>query len=484
MQEDVLSAVFDAMPFLMFYKDTRNNIIRVNRTVADSFGVTPDDMADTPTSRWYPDEAEDYYADDLEVIQTGRPKLGIVEQVVVNGEKRWVRTDKFPTRAADGSIDGVVLLAHDITESKRLAEQLERSQRMESVGRLAGGIAHDFNNLLTAIRGFAALARRDAEHGKNLAEYLALIEESCDRAGRLNQALLGFARRQISRPRPTDLDQLLIGWLGMLRRVLPENIAIDTRFGSGRPVLVDPGQIEQVVLNLVLNARDAMRGGGRLTITTSPAGTGSEAQVRLEIRDNGCGMGPELASRIFEPFFSTRPGGAGLGLSMCFGILEQHHGSIRVESEPGEGTSFEVLLPAAGSAPAPAIETPVRRAEAARGGETVLIVEDEPRVRRVTESLLLAAGYTVESTGDSRRALEVTGPFDLLLTDVVMPEVSGYELAEHLTRRGVVRKVLLMTGHSQEALERTQDGGEDWPLLTKPFGPFEIAEAVRQALES
>jgi len=391
------------------------------------------------------------------------------------------------TALVEGGETELVVVSRDVTETRALEQDLLRAQKMESIGRLAGGIAHDFNNVLTALIGHAEEARSDPDDPVRVKGELDEIVLGAERAARLTQQLLAFARRQVIAPRVIDLGALLIGLREMLRRLLGEGISlairVDPALGSVR---ADPGQIEQVVVNLVLNARDAMPEGGRVSIEAANLRVepGSE-WVQLSVADTGCGIDADTASHLFEPFFTTKPNGlgTGLGLATCYGIVQQAGGEIRVASEPGRGTRFDVLLPrveAAAVEPAPA---PI--GEARGGHETVLVVEDESMVRRVTVRNLEAKGYRVLAATDGVEALDLLetqgDAIALVVSDVVMPRLGGPALAERIALRWPRVRVLLVSGYANDA---TLPSGAAAAFLHKPFSRDELARAVRAAIDA
>ncbi len=383
----------------------------------------------------------------------------------------------------------------------RLEEQLRQSQKLEALGRLAGGVAHDFNNLLTAILGYCELAaaqmRRD---GRNYPE-VAEIGRAGRRAADLTRQLLAFSRRQAFRPRHLRLNQVVSEMEQMLRRLIRADIELVTILEPDlHGVVADPGQVEQVITNLVVNACDAMPAGGRLTIATSnvavderlvrryPALTPGD-YVRLEVGDTGEGIAAAVRESIFEPFFTTkRVGeGTGLGLSVVYGLVEQSGGHILVESELGQGATFSVYLPRARAAAGGRAEEPAPAPVVRGGGETILLVEDEALVRKLASRILAGGGYRILEAAGGPEALEVAttfdGPIDLLLTDVVMPELPGPDLAAEVIRVRPGLKVLFMSGYNEQALGR--DGGilSGAPLLHKPFGSSELLACVAEVLE-
>jgi two-component system cell cycle sensor histidine kinase/response regulator CckA len=398
----------------------------------------------------------------------------------------------------DGRPVGIEAICRDLSERKQLEEQLRQAQRLEAIGRLAGGIAHDFNNLLTVIGGYTdeLLAQGDPDSETELKEIAAAAE----RATILTRQLLAFSRRQLLQPRIISLNEVIDGIMPMLRRLIGEDIDLVASLDPGLDnILADPNQIDQVLLNLVINARDAMPQGGKLTIETGNAeldenylADHAEARVgahaTLAVSDNGVGMDNETVARIFEPFFTTKAVGAGtgLGLSTVYGIVKQSGGNVWVYSEPGKGTTFKVYLPAA--AEPLAIDERVRtEIMTATGTETVLVVEDEEALRELAAGMLRKRGYTVFATGSSTEALRLADEqrdrIDLLLTDLVMPEMNGPELAKQITARIPGARVLYMSGYADEAVTRNGILETGTAYLEKPFSASELAQKVRDALD-
>jgi two-component system, cell cycle sensor histidine kinase and response regulator CckA len=402
-------------------------------------------------------------------------------------------------RDDDGAAKFFIAVVEDIADRKRLEADLLQARKMESVGRLAGGVAHDFNNLLTAILGYGEMLERRLAGDERSQAQLAQIQEAGERASRLTRQLLAFARRQVIEPRVVDLNALVLGMEGMLRRLIGEHIELDSRLGEGVwGVRADPSQLEQLLLNLVVNARDAMPEGGRITMTTSalvleePVRRGEELPagryVRFVVTDTGEGMTDEVKAHVFEPFFTTKEKeqGTGLGLATCYGIVKQSGGDIEVVSQPGRGSSFIIVLPAADAV----VEAgePVSVAGALLGGsERVLVVEDEAAVATMIRDVLVARGYTVVTAADGVEALqrveqEAFEP-ELLVTDVVMPHMGGPELAAALRASRPALKVVFASGYSPEAIGRGTLNA-DTVFLQKPFSPAALAHAVRQVLDS
>ena len=381
-------------------------------------------------------------------------------------------------------------------ELSRTQDQLAQAQKMEAIGRLAGGVAHDFNNLLTVIKGRSQLILHRLGPDDPLRRQVTLVEETAERAASLTRQLLAFSRKQVLEPRILDLNAVVEGIEKMLRRLIGEDIELRVRLWPGLwAVRADPGQLEQVIVNLVVNARDAMPGGGHLTVETAnveppfpaPVDTSPDGCVRLSVRDTGVGMSAGTQARLFEPFFTTKEvgKGTGLGLAMVYGIIKQSGGSIAVRSEPGSGTSFDILFPRVqGVVEEPAASRPL--GEAPGGGETILLVEDEDSVRDLAREILEARGYTVLPARDGSHALEIAeghpGAIALLLTDVVMPGMSGPQLAHRiLTVRPTVR-VLYVSGYTDRAIG-SGEGPPAVALLQKPFNPGVLAGKVRETLD-
>ncbi len=391
------------------------------------------------------------------------------------------------------------LLEHVEVERERqaLEERLRRSQRLESVGQLAGGIAHDFNNLLVVILNYAGFVREELAEDDARAADLREIEKAAERGAALTRQLLLFSQRKVTTPVVLDLDEVIEGLDGLLTRSLGRQVEMRyARSGELWPVEADPGNVEQILVNLVVNARDAIGGAGSIVVATAnmeltaadatgldvPAGR----YVRLTVTDDGCGMEPATLGRAFEPFFTTKPQGegTGLGLATVYGIVTQAGGGVSLRSERGAGTTVSIHLPVTDKSPAPpAVEEPRERPRT--GAERILVVDDEASVRALVERVLTSAGYRVEvaASGDAALACWAGSaePFDLVLSDVVMPGLSGLELAAHLHTADPGQRVRLMSGFSEELLSR--EGVEADRILTKPFNAEALLAAVRDDLE-
>ncbi len=409
-----------------------------------------------------------------------------------DGTVRWVYSKAIPVCDADGQVVRVVGVATDVTERRQLEAEYRHAQKMEALGQLAAGVAHDFNNLLTVIGGNASLLKMADVSSAELRECCDEIVTAADSATNLTKQLLMFSRKNVVCRAEVDLDEVVDKFARMLERLVGADVRLKRERGN-RPamVLADASMLEQVLLNLAVNARDAMPEGGELTVTTSqrsPAREGG-AWACLSVRDNGAGIPPGLQSRLFEPFFTTKePGrGTGLGLATVFGIVQQHNGRIEVESEPGKGSVFHVYLPVS-MAIRRVPTTAVRRVPTGQGDETILVVEDEGSVRLLVARLLRRYGYTVYEAESGTGALEVWrrhgDEIDLLLTDMVMPDgLTGYELAKRLCGEKPDLKVLLTSGYSADLASRHQSWSDEYGFLQKPYDPPRLASALRQALD-
>ena len=408
---------------------------------------------------------------------------------------------------ADPVVEAVVVNYHDVTERKRaeaalheLEEQHRQVQKMEAVGRLASGVAHDFNNLLTVITSYAQLLLEDFPPDDPRRGDLAEIQKAAADAAGLTRQLLAFSRQQVIEPKLVTLDEVVANAQKMLKRLIGEDITLVT-MPSEAPatVRIDPGQLEQVIMNLAVNARDAMPTGGRITIETVtveldetyaqshwPATPGRFA--KLVVSDTGVGMDEQTRERIFEPFFTTKEvgKGTGLGLATVYGIVKQSGGFIEVDSEPGQGSTFSIFIPVVDE-PAGRLTTPMLSTEASRGTETVLLAEDAPGVRAAARQILERYGYSVLEAPSAQAALDVAarhaGLIHLLLTDVVMPEMSGRRLADRFSGLRPDARVLYMSGYTDDAVVRHGVQDESMAFLQKPFTPQTLARKVRQVLD-
>ena len=418
--------------------------------------------------------------------------------VAAEGWTAWIRDIVSPERTADGTrlLRG---FRFDVTERKRLEEQLYGAQKMEAVGRLAGGIAHDFNNIITAILGYASFIQTQLRDDDPLREDVAEIGRAANRAANLTQQILAFARRRVIQPRVVILNDLVRGVEKMLRRLSGESVEVVIRAEDALwPVKVDPGQLEQVIVNLVVNARDAMPDGGRLTIETANAtlhdspgqrpAIVSGPYVMISVSDTGVGMDEQTKARIFEPFFTTkRVGeGTGLGLATCYGIVKQASGYIWAFSEIGKGTTLRIYLPCADEAP-DALDSVEAQLPGPGGHETILLAEDQPQVRTLAERALTNRGFTVLTAENGEQAVQIAtdheGPIQLLLTDIVMPIMGGREAADRITAARPDIRVLFMSGYSEQDVTNPTLSASTSGFIAKPFTPKELEHAVRAVLD-
>lgn len=412
------------------------------------------------------------------------------EVIGIDGTRRWLRTQACPLRDRHGAITAVLGISRDITGQRELEAQLRHSQKMEAIGQLAGGIAHDFNNVLTVIMGFATTLLEDDGDAELRRVATTHIVEAAERAAALTRQLLAFGRRQIMQPQDADLNDLISNLAKMVRRLLGEDIDLQLDLSPRPlPVYADPGLIDQVLMNLVINARDAMPSGGVLRITTAMRSSEAGDQATVSVADTGTGIPAAALPRIFDPFYTTKaPGkGSGLGLATAFGIVAQHNGRIDVSSEPGRGTTFVVTLPSAAPARLPQKEH-VRGSVDGGGHETVLVVEDEPAVRLLTRSVLERGGYHVIEAANGADGLRASAQssrrIDLLLTDVVMPDgMSGCELADRMQSVNADLRVVLTSGYSPDLAGRELSLKRRQWFLQKPAPPHAILDAVRRALD-
>jgi two-component system, cell cycle sensor histidine kinase and response regulator CckA len=471
-------------------------------------GFTPDELSRDPVL-WreivFPADRP-LLAEQTRQLLAGEQVRPLEHRIVrKDGVVRWVRNTLVPRFDRSGALVAYDALIADVTERRLLQEQLLEAQKMEGIGRLAGGVAHDFNNLLTAILGYLEMARLDMpddlgpDHA--LRSDLAEVAAASQRAASLTRQLLTFASKQLVAPERLDLSALVADLLKMLRPLLGEDVVVETDL-EPEPATIeaDPGQIQQLLVNLAVNARDAMPDGGRFVIETATEdvteafaaehpGMSAGRHVSLSVTDTGCGMTDEVRSHLFEPFFTTkeRGKGTGLGLATCHGIVHKIGGQILVFSDLGRGTTFHILLPCvAGKADARPVAT--ENAPAPVGNETILLVEDEPVVRRLAVLGLRFRGYTVLEAADGAEAIEIAqgnlGRIDLVVSDVVMPGLSGPELLKRLSTITPTARRLLVSGHAEEAVLPGGPREVDAEFLPKPFTPDRLARKIREVLDA
>jgi PAS domain S-box-containing protein len=501
----ILQNIIAHIPCAVFWKDRQSVMVGCNELAARNTGLgSPAEAVGKTDYETAATRAEaDFYREcDRQVMESGRPLLNIEEtQRRPDGRVEHLLTSKVPLRNPAGEVIGILGVYTDITERKLLEEQLLQAQKMEAVGRLAGGVAHDFNNLLTIINGYSEMLQADPGLGRAARDLIAEIGRAGERAASLTRQLLAFSRKQILAPQVLNLNDLLAEMEKMLRRLIGEDIELITAPASGLGrVKVDPVQFQQVLLNLIVNARDAMPQGGKLILETSnvdrngkgdagPAKGAPGRYVMVAVRDSGIGMDEPTLSHLFEPFFTTKAQGkgTGLGLAMVYGTVRQSGGHVEVESAPGQGTTFRVFLPRVTEE----IDKPAEAGDSARlpgGSETVLLAEDEDGVRTLAATILRASGYRVLEARDGTEAVLVnqkhSGPLDLLLTDVLMPGLNGRQVADLLSPARPGLKVLFMSGHAEDAVFRHGVLGSGRSLLQKPFTRTALARKVREVLDA
>jgi two-component system cell cycle sensor histidine kinase/response regulator CckA len=489
---EVLHAMFTASPLAIIITGLDGHVQLWNPAAQRLFGWSEQEVLGVPLPT-IPDES----SDDAVELRARRLQAGPVGGRDVKRRRRDgflidVNVSAAVIRDGAGSPNRVLVLVQDIRDRKRLEAQFLQAQKMEAVGQLAGGIAHDFNNLLTVITSYSDFLLADLSPEDPKREEVAQIRSAADAATALSRQLLVFSRNQVLQPQVVSLNDIVSGSHKLLKRLIGADIelvlSLDKELGLTE---VDPGQIEQVVMNLAINARDAMLSGGKVVVETRNTfdATTNSARVTLAVSDNGVGMDASTQARIFEPFFTTKdPGkGTGLGLATVYSIVNQYDGTIHVYSEPGVGTTFKIHLPRVDS-PTPAVSQPQESPEALHGTECILVVEDAAAVRAVTRQVLERFGYTVLEAPDGptalRLAAKVHGAIDLLLTDVVMPGMSGRLLAEQFRAARPNTKVLFASGYTDDAILHHGVLEMGMPYIQKPFTPEALARKVRDTLRA
>ncbi|HTS19711.1 MAG TPA: PAS domain S-box protein [Verrucomicrobiae bacterium] len=496
-----LAAIVEFSNDAIVGKDLNGIITSWNAAAERLYGYPAAEAIGRPVDLIIPTDRSHEWRDILDRTRRGEHISHFeTERVGKGGRKLNVSLSVSPIKGSSGDIVGAAVIARDISERLRLQQQLLQSRKVEAIGRLAGGVAHDFNNILTTIIGYCDLTREELGDGHSARTNIDEISGAAERAASLTRQLLAFSRKQTMQPKVLDLNAVLENLDKLLRRLIGEDIELVTKLAPdlGR-VKADPGQIEQVIMNLAVNAREAMPNGGQLLLETAAVTLDRESAhlpedvqpgeyVMIAVTDTGVGMTEEVKTRVFEPFFTTKPQGqgTGLGLSMCYGIIKQSGGHISVYSELNHGTTFKIFLArvaesaAQNSAALPAV--PVKR-----GTETILLVEDDPAVRTLNARLLRANGYTVVEANNGRDALRVaeqqpSGGIDLLLTDVIMPEMGGKELAQRFQTVYPKMKVLFCSGYTQEAIDRGGVLDPETAFLQKPFTPTTLTWKIREVL--
>ncbi|MEP7049777.1 MAG: PAS domain-containing protein [Pseudomonadota bacterium] len=504
--EDLLQGIVEKAPTLIYVKDLDGRYLLVNRHMAEVIGVDAASVLGKTVFELYaPEQAQALAAFDQRVLAAGQALEGEEEVLRADGVHTYI-TIKAPLTDASGRVYALCGIATDITARKRAEaalrhseEQLLQAQKMEAIGNLAAGIAHDFNNLLSVILGYSSLLAQSMDPGDARRADVEEIERAGTRAAALTQQLLAFGRKQLLQPKLIKLSGVVAGVETMLRRLIGEDIELTVRASRDLCcVRADPSRMEQIIVNLAVNSRDAMPRGGKLIIETANVdldeagaahvGVVPGRYVMLTVTDNGNGMDRATQARIFEPFFTTKEigKGTGLGLATVFGIVQQSGGSTCVDSEPGKGTTFSVYLPRVDTTEEGERQSPYPVVGALEGSETILLVEDEEQVRALVRTVLQRLGYRVleaQSGGDALLVAEKhSGSIDLLLTDVIMPHISGPQLAQRLSR--LVVKVLYMSGYTEDSIVRQGVVDSSIAFLQKPVTPEVLVRKVREVLDS
>ncbi|MBI5115958.1 response regulator [Candidatus Poribacteria bacterium] len=493
---------FENVADVIYTTDSEFHITSVSPSVVSLLGYTPGEIIGRSIAELNiisPDYIERAYGNTIRVLAGEHSGPTEYEFIAKDGTKRFGEVTGAPL-FKDGKVIAVISVARDTTRHRQLEAQLRQAQKLEAVGQLAGGVAHDFNNLLTVILGRVQLALMGLTANSPMYENLSEIQAAGERAADLTRQLLTFSRKQVMQPKNMNLNDTLSGMKKLLRRLIREDIELQIELAADlQNVTMDPGQMEQVIVNLVVNARDAMPEGGRIVIETSNveldenyarehAGVKQGNYVLLAVTDTGHGISKEIQARIFEPFFTTKPEGkgTGLGLSTVYGIVKQHGGNVWVYSEEGSGSTFKVYLPAMLEKEEPESQSP-ERVQMPQGKETILLVEDESSVRTLAAKVLSGLGYTIREAKNGRNAIDLLqndAAHDLLITDIVMPEMSGIKLAEDYNHRFPNGKILFISGYADRAVHRDGMLKAGAEMLQKPFTPQKLAQKVREVLDN
>ena len=496
-----LAAIVDSSDDAIIGKDLDGRITAWNRGAERIYGYTSEEMLGQNIALLAPRDRPDEIPQILESIRRGESIEHFDSvRIAKDGRRVDVSVSISPIREAGGRVIGASAIARDITAQKHAEEHLRQAQKMEAIGRLAGGMAHDFNNILGIITACTELLRTRIDAKSDVGQYVTNMRKAVDRGASLTRQLLAFSRKNVVQPQVLDLNERLKDVTKLLRPLMGEDVEIVISPRTDAAIVeADPGQLDQIVLNLAVNARDAMPSGGKFILETSKVRTDEVFSqmhtpmtagnyVLLAVSDTGVGMDPATVSKIFEPFFTTKEvgKGTGLGLAMVYGIVEQAGGHIWVYSEPRRGTTFKIYLPSAehklGAAAKMELETLTPR----RDGVTVLLVEDDELMRQLTRQLLEEHGYQILEARDGQTALEIasshSGQIDLLLTDVVMRGVSGPELVSRLNGSRPAMKTVYMSGYTGELIARDDIATQDIPLLEKPFTRAGLLQTLHQAL--
>ncbi len=493
--------VYEVAPLAFVLWDRDRRVTGWNRRAEEMFGWSRDEVTGRDFLEFLvPDSDRPGVEGAVERMVAGAlPSRGINRNLTRRGEIITCEWSNTVFRGSAGRVEEILSLALDITERRRLEGELFQSRKMESIGRLAGGVAHDLNNMLTPIIGYADMLLLDAPMDEAHLDGLIQIKEAAERARDITHQLLAFSRKQVFVMKTVDLGRAVTGFKKILRRTIREDIEIDIRVPAETcAIRTDPAQIEQILLNLAVNAQEAMSEGGVLTVEISRVTIDGDFAKRhpdasagdhalLSISDTGCGMDGETLEHVFEPFFTTREAGTGLGLATVYGIVRQHNGFIWASSVPGRGSTFRVYLPLTDGEPARADSTVPRRADV-RAGETILVVEDEEAVRDLAAKILTRLGYRTLMARDGKEALEIigryTGDIHCILTDVIMPKIDGGRLYREVSAMRDDIKVVFMSGYTHEVIARRGIMEEGVHFIQKPFTFQTLADTIREVLDS
>ena len=486
---------FDSTKDMMIMTDESFRVIRVNRATATFLDKPYSEIIDRSVFEFFPDM--DMSPDQHPLRKMERSKKHEELEIYSKDKDIWVLASADPIVAESGHMTGAVHIIRDITEQKNLHLQLLQAQKMESIGRLAGGVAHDFNNLLSAIIGYTELTLLKLPPESPLKDHLVTVKEAGEKAAALTHRLLAFSRKQVLQMQAFNLNTSLESMVKMMSRMVREDISLELRTDSSVPaIMADPVQIEQIVMNLIVNARDAMPNGGKLIIETARAYLDDNFIVRhenvergpyvlLTVSDTGIGMSKKVQEKIFEPFYTTKGmgEGTGLGLATVYGIVKQHNGYIYVYSEVGKGTTFKIYLPVSADKNA---EEPGNTYACMTGGtETILVVDDDSSIRKLIKDILQPLGYRIFLAYDGDEALKIArteGPVDVLLTDIIMPNMNGRQLADIFLRDYPGVRIIFMSGYTDETIIRQGVLNEGDILIQKPLSPVTLTCRLREIL--